>query len=195
MKNRKSKGLRNANPAMPPKQTGSATLIVIFIAAIIVATIPFLLRVPKLTRQHQDLIHTTAAILRQDIIRNLSDNLAWSLTLKDLANVGMSCLDPSVSPAVACIPGEKALQLRDSANQIFIASNQTAGFDLGGQPCSAFGTSGSPCVLNYTLTWSPICPSSGSCLLPPVQIKGTLSYSQALGVPLKTKTFDIFFVR
>lgn len=101
------------------------------------------------------------------------NDTAANPNLKDcLKNEGFTC--PSGGPF--------PLVLKDAQGNIWLDSRPnagavvTSGFDPSGRPCSTFnGPDGGPCQYQYIATWTPACPVTGACILPPIEINFTLN--------------------
>lgn len=119
--------------------------------------------------------------VKSGIISTLSNQKSWLATVD--ASGEKTSSDPSkkINPELACIrnsqpcqTGDHPLTILDQNGDTFLdADNQHAGFTRDGVACNAYGNTdpSNTCLYKLNVTWSPICPATGSCIRPQVSIR------------------------
>jgi prepilin-type N-terminal cleavage/methylation domain-containing protein len=108
-------------------------------------------------------------------VATLQNASAWNATVA--ANPSMACLQNHTDCAAA---GGTFQVFDEKSNLYYDATVAANGFDQASQRCSTFGKAGDQtCVYRYDIVWKPLCPTSGACIDPLVNIKGTFKMSAA----------------
>ena len=146
------------------------------------------------------LISTSINSVRQSLISAIQNPQSWSFTVQDLTNrsASMACLykNQDLSAAdcssVSITPNWPQFIVKDSSDQPFYdPTNPTKGFSLKGlQTCNTFvpnpGAGDPNCPLRADVRWRPVCPTTGICRWPNIEVRITFEYN-----PGTTATYDV----
>jgi prepilin-type N-terminal cleavage/methylation domain-containing protein len=151
--------------------------------------------------QQSTLISTSINSIRQSLISAIQNPQSWNFIVQ--ANQpGMACLlkNQDLSAAdcssVVTTPNWPQLVIIDSSNTTVPApfydpTNPTRGFSLKGlNTCNTFvpnpGAGDPNCPLRADVRWRPVCPATGTCRWPNIEVRITFEYN-----PGTTATFDV----
>jgi prepilin-type N-terminal cleavage/methylation domain-containing protein len=120
---------------------------------------------------------SSARLLKQNFIEMLSNDLAWQYTLLDPANKTFQCLISATDcTGLPASGGPAGFVVRNSANAVFYDGLTAArGFTENGADCTGFPSAG--CPFHLQLSWTPLCAPKIPCVLPEIQVNGTLVFN------------------
>lgn len=132
--------------------------------------------------QHSTNILRSAATLRTALVDSVNSVQGWNRTVAFPDNTSLSCLQQTNARDCTGQGGPIAV-MNGAEGVVFNSLRPTTGIDQYGNPCDAFDANpaggNDDCLLRYDLQWRALCPTSGPCSNPEVEITGTLQYNPA----------------
>jgi hypothetical protein len=142
--------------------------------------------------------HRTATLLRNLLLDNLNSQRGWRKTISASVNTSMTCLrDHQPCPNVNDAP----ITIFDGSSfMVYDSQPPNNGFGPTGRLCQTFnpnpGQGDDNCPYRFSVTWTSICPASGTCQNPEIQIKGRFLYNpEKRNAGFNPQRYDFNFVR
>ncbi len=142
-----------------------ALIAVAMISIISLGMAGFSLMGEQATRKNS--LSISAMSFRNTLLTTIENSRAWENTVNH--NAEMSCLK-TFNP---CPQNNnfKPITIYDENNILFYDSeNAVMGFNLAGKPCASYPGVNSDCKLRFDVKWKIICPVTGACTNPLVQV-------------------------
>ena len=126
--------------------------------------------------QYQSQARVDIMIARNNLVSLLNHREVWQATINNAS--GMDCLKNGTDCSTATPGNFDLYDIDDPLTPLYAPTSATnVGLSKTGESCSTFVATGSPgqrdCPMRLTLSWAPVCPSSGSCIAPNVRIQGS----------------------
>ena len=157
-----------------------------------------------------NLIYSTSSVLtssnardgvRSEINRNLTNNSVWRSTYMDINNTSMTCLRDRTDCSGVSAMANRSFRIVKFGGEVIYdpsANGGLAGFNRQGVKCNAAtdglfdATNGNyKCPLRYDLSWRPLCPPSGVCIDPIVEISASVSVKSTANDKMYTIDYDL----
>ncbi len=132
--------------------------------------------------------------LKNEIITNIRDPIAWKNTLASPSNSTANCLRDKTPCNAVGLKGPLAI-LDANGNVVFDGTSVATGFTAKGNLCNTYDTGSRDCTFRFNISWQPVC--SGACINPDVKIDITFASRNGTGrqVAMNSNARSLTFYR